>query len=64
MIVNGSEQKDLWGINLYPFNKKEDMIEFDSMINLKPWTGNRTRDVEDPLIKQKIINIVNQLVKN
>ncbi|MCE5223427.1 DUF5674 family protein [bacterium] len=64
MIVNGSEQKDLWGINLYPFNKKEDMIEFDSLINLKPWTGNRTRDVEDPLIKQKIINIVNQLVKN
>lgn len=64
MIENGSEQKDLWGINLYPFNKKEDMIEFDSMINLRPWAGNRKREVEDPLIRKKLSDIVHRLVKN
>ncbi len=39
------------------------MIEFDSMINLRPWANNRTRGVEDPSIQNTISNIVNKLVK-
>ncbi|MCI0381518.1 MAG: DUF5674 family protein [Chlamydiae bacterium] len=31
------EQEDLWGINLYPGKSNEEFIEFDSMINLRPW---------------------------
>lgn len=60
-----SEQKNLWGINLHPddFPDKK-WIEFDSMINLRPSFGNRSRSVEDPKIREKIITIVNKLVKN
>ena len=47
MEKENSLRKDTWGINLYPENSEEDFIEFDSMINLKPALGNRTRNVED-----------------
>ena len=58
-----SEQQNLWGINLYPQNfKQEGWIEFDSMINLRPSFGNKSRSVDNPEVREKIINIVNRLV--
>ncbi|MFH1890072.1 MAG: DUF5674 family protein [Candidatus Kuenenbacteria bacterium] len=64
MLENKAEQKNLWGINLYPeFFNQENFIEFDSMINLRPWQNNRSRGVDDPEIKEKIIRIVNGLVE-
>ena len=64
LIEKGSQPKDLWGINIYPEIKNENWIEFDSVINLKPYFGNRTRGgVEDPEIKEKIIKIINKLIE-
>ncbi len=59
----GSNQNDLWGINLYPDEKDEDFIEYDSIINVRPRLNNLSREVEDKLIRKKIIFIVNKLVK-
>ncbi len=58
-----SQGKNTWGINLYPQKTGDDFIEFDSMINLKPMLGNRTRDIDNPEVKNKIKSIVNKLVK-
>lgn len=63
LIENGSEQKDLWGINLYPELEGNDFIEFDSMINLRPSQGNLTRGVDSEEIQEKIRRIVNKLIK-
>jgi hypothetical protein len=63
LIENGSKQQDLWGINIYPDLPKEEWIEFDSMINLKPAQGNRTRGISSPEIQGKIVRIVEALVK-
>jgi hypothetical protein len=63
LLEQGSEQKNLWGINLYPSIEGEDWIEFDSMINLRPWQNNRSRGVEDEHIRKTIIEIVNKLVE-
>ena len=63
LIENGSKNENLWGINIYPDNKDKDLLEFDSMINLKPGLGHRTRGMENPEIREKIIKIVNKLVK-
>jgi hypothetical protein len=63
LLEEGSSQKNLWGINLYPDKSGEEFIEFDSMINLRPSQGNRTRDVTDPVAREKIKEIVNHLVK-
>ncbi|MBI5416723.1 hypothetical protein HZA55_02060 [Candidatus Poribacteria bacterium] len=62
LLENGSEQKNLWGINLYPELQGENFIEFDSMINLRPSQGNRSRGVNDPKIREKIKFIVDKLV--
>jgi hypothetical protein len=40
----------------------ENFIIFDSMINLRPLQGNRSRSVEDSKIQKKIREIVNKLV--
>jgi hypothetical protein len=63
LLENGSEQKNLWGINLYPENGGDDFVEFNSMINLRPSQGNRSRGVEDQNIQKKIIETVNKLIE-
>jgi len=62
LLENGSEQRDLWGINLYPEFQDQGFVEFDSMINLRPSQGNRSRGVDDPGIREKILKIVYSLV--
>lgn len=57
LLEDGSAQKNLWGINLYP-DEDEDYLEFDSLINIRPMCGNRSRGVEDPDIQEKIREVV------
>lgn len=64
LLEQGSQQKNLWGINLYPDKTGEEWIEFDSMINLRPSQGNLSRDVKDPNARLKINEIVSYLVKH
>ncbi|MFH1176264.1 MAG: DUF5674 family protein [Acidobacteriota bacterium] len=62
LLAQGCRQENLWGINLYPDLSDDEWIEFDSMINLRPSLGNRTRSVGSPEIRKKIVAIVNTLV--
>lgn len=62
LLEQGSNQENLWGINLYPDDQTEEWIEFDSMINLRPRQGNRSRGVEDPDIQKQIVTLVSTLV--
>lgn len=57
-----SKREYTWGINLYPGKSGEDWIEFDSLINIKPQVGNRSRGVDNTEIREKIKGIVNKLV--
>ncbi|MFH0772087.1 MAG: DUF5674 family protein [Candidatus Omnitrophota bacterium] len=63
LLQDGSKQKDLWGINLYPELEGEDFIEFDSMINMRPSQDNRSRGVNDEGIRKKIIEIAAKRIK-
>lgn len=58
LLDDGSRQADLWGINLYPDESGDEWIEFDSMINVRPSQDNRSRDVEDPALRDSIRRIV------
>jgi hypothetical protein len=63
LLQQGSKQKNLWGINLYPeLYGEDDFVEFDSMINLRPSWGNNSRGVESPEIREKIRKIVGNLI--
>src|SRR5688572_22562093 len=62
LLEQGGRQADLWGINLYPDRPATELIEFDSMINVRPSRGNRSRGVEDPAMQEQIRDIVARLV--
>jgi hypothetical protein len=51
MAIDGSLQRDLWGINLYPTEQGADMSQ-----------GNRSREVEDAETRMAIQAIVARLV--
>lgn len=62
LLGEGSEHGDLWGINLYPGIDGPDWLEFDSMINLRPSFGNRSRGVDDAATREAIRALVDSLV--
>lgn len=63
LLQEGSRQRDLWGINLYPEETTPEWIEYDSMINLRPSQGNRSRGVDDASLREKIRSVVASLVQ-
>ena len=62
LLDKGSKQNDLWGINIYPDQRRESWFEFDSMINIRPSLNNRTRNIESTTIRERIAAIVNDLI--
>jgi hypothetical protein len=63
LLGDGSAQAAIWGINLYPEQfQTPRFIEYDSLINIRPRQGNRTRGVEDPSARAAIADVVNSLV--
>ena len=63
LLADGSKQSDLWGINLYPDAAGDDWLEFDSMINLRPSFGNRSRGVDDPVTRVAIAAFIARVVR-
>lgn len=62
LLKNGSAQENLWGFNLWVEETGEDFIEYDSLINIRSWQGNPSRDVLDPEVREKIRQIVEQFI--
>jgi hypothetical protein len=63
LLDEGSMQRNLWGINVYPDLPSEQWIEYDSMINVRPSQGNRSRNVEDAAVRKKIASVVMRLAQ-
>ena len=62
LLEDGSRQKSLWGINLYPEAKAGQFVEIDSMINMRPSQANKSRGVEDEATRKNIITIVEKRI--
>ncbi len=62
LLDDGSKHEHLWGINLYPDEPESDWIEYDSIINIRPSQGNRSRDVQDPDVRESVRRVVNSLI--
>ncbi len=60
LLDDGSEKKDLWGVNLYP--GKSDKVQYTSLINVRPAQSNTTLEVQDPALRDQILEIINQRV--
>jgi Protein of unknown function (DUF5674) len=62
LLKQGSKQKDLWGINLFPSKYgKEGFIVYDSMINIKPIV-NPSMSVVSQEVRDGIRLIIDEVV--
>jgi len=62
LLDRGSKQSNLWGFNIYVDQPRDSWIEFDSMINIRPAQGNRSRTIESTEVQKQIIDITNTLI--
>lgn len=63
LLEQGSEQENLWGINIYPYNPDGQRIEFTALINIRPSRNNKTMEIQDKAIRSKIQSILQKLIK-
>lgn len=63
LLKDGSKQKDIWGINLYPFEKKSKFIEYTALINIRPSQDNRDMEILDPKIRNEIKKTIEEKIK-
>ena len=64
LIDEGSEQRNLWGINfLTDEDDIEEFVEFDSLINIRPKQNNRSRYEEDENIRNKVLEVVEKWIE-
>lgn len=63
LLEQGSKQENLWGINIYPDKLREEWIEYTSLINVRPAQGNRSLEIQDMDIKEKIKKIIDKLIE-
>jgi hypothetical protein len=59
LLDNGSDQDDIWGANWYP---AEQWIEFEALINIRPWLGNRGMLIQSEDIRGKVKYVTLQLL--
>ena len=54
LIEDGSEQKNLWGFNLYQKERGDKAIEYNSLINIRPMQGNRSMEIMDEATRKAV----------
>lgn len=59
LMEDGSKQSDLWGGSI---DFKTGDINFDSVINVRPKDGNRSREVLDKKIRKQMESIITNLL--
>lgn len=62
LLEDGSEGKNLWGANFYPFENPENRIEYVALINIRPEQNNRKMEIDNNEIKNKIKQVVENLL--
>src|SRR3989338_9992751 len=63
LLDDGSRQENLWGANIYPESVGDDFIEYKSLINIRPKVGNRSMDIEDAIVRDKVKQVINLLIE-
>jgi hypothetical protein len=62
LLDQGSRQQDLWGANYYPGREPDDCIEYSALINIRPAQNNRSMEIEDSAVRDRVRELVFRLV--
>lgn len=61
LLDDGSKQADLWGANIMMDLPSGKNIEYNSLINIRPSQQNRSRDIQDPAIREQVREVLGAL---
>ena len=59
LLGNGSKQVDIWGADWYPLTQE---VGYESLINIRPRQNNRSMEIQDPMIRDRVAQIVQRLL--
>ena len=60
LLADGSQQVDVWGADWYPDLQE---VKYESLINIRPRQNNRSMEIQDPELRQRIAAIVQPLLE-
>jgi hypothetical protein len=61
LLEDDSEQKNIWGADWNPFTQE---VTFESFINIRPSHNNRSMEIQDVLIRDRVALITKNLLGN
>ncbi len=59
LLEDGSQQTAIWGADWNPTSQQ---VTFESLINIRPRQNNRSMEILDPEIRERVTNITTQLL--
>ena len=59
LLEDGSQQEDVWGADWNPENQQ---VTFESLINIRPRQNNRSMEIQDPAIRERVTQITHELL--
>lgn len=62
ILENGSVQADVWGFNIFFDRPQDERIEYTSLINIRPQAENRSMEVKDEVIRNKMRDIIDRKI--
>jgi hypothetical protein len=62
LLEDGSRQGDLWAANYYPGRGRDGCIEYTALINIRPAAGNRSMEIQDPAVRERVRKLTWALV--
>ncbi|MFB2916857.1 MULTISPECIES: DUF5674 family protein [Aerosakkonema] len=60
LLEDGSQQVNIWGADWYPETKE---VGFESLINIRPRQQNRSMEIQNADLRQRIEKIVRRLLE-
>ena len=59
LLEKGSRQEDIWGADWIPETKE---IRYEAMINIAPRRKNRSMEIQDPAVREKVTAVTKGLL--
>ncbi|MEK7538385.1 MAG: DUF5674 family protein [Patescibacteria group bacterium] len=63
LVEDGSNHVNVWGFNIRFDEGQDALLEFDSLVNIKPSLGNKSRSVEDQEVAKKATEIIHAWIQ-
>jgi len=59
LLEDGSKQEDIWGAD---WNPQIQQVTYEALINIRPRQNNRSMEILDPTIRERVAQITHQLL--